>query len=459
MRDMSRGSVAGNILAFAFPLMLANIFQQLYGVANSVVVGRQMGAAALAATGTAIPIVNVMVFLLLGVTMGSSVLMAEFFGAGDERSLKDELSTSAAAGAVFTLALSAAGVLFTEPLLAVIRTPSELAPMASAYLRIIFLGLIFTFFYNLLSFAMRAVGESAAPLVFLIISSLLNVALSVLFVRDFGLGVEGAAAASVLSQAVSALLSFFYIKLRLPVLVPESWTKISAPLLRRTLWFSSVSGVQQTVLYFGILVLQGAVNPLGITSIAAFNAVSRIDGFVMSLSDSFASSLMMFASQNRGAGERARVFLGLRRTLGLCAAVTSLCAVLLLLFPRALASAFLGPGEDEALARAVSFLRTMALFYLLSVPCNTFQGFFRGVGRMKVVLYATYIQIPVRVAVSYALARSAGINAVAAGISAGWVCMASYQLFEYRRFVKYERGGKPTEGMRLENENGRTCAG
>ena len=120
---MTKGSVAGNMLAFAFPLMLANIFQQLYAVANSVVVGRQMGAAALAATGTAIPIVNVMVFLLLGVTMGSSVLMAEFFGAGDKRSLRDELSTSAAVGGAFTLALSAAGIFCAEPLLALIRTP------------------------------------------------------------------------------------------------------------------------------------------------------------------------------------------------------------------------------------------------------------------------------------------------------------------------------------------------
>ena len=230
---MTKGSVAGNMLAFAFPLMLANIFQQLYAVANSVVVGRQMGAAALAATGTAIPIVNVMVFLLLGVTMGSSVLMAEFFGAGDKRSLRDELSTSAAVGGAFTLALSAAGIFCAEPLLALIRTPAELVPAASAYLRIVFAGLIFTFIYNLLSFAMRAVGESAAPLVFLIAASLLNVALSVFFVRDLGLGVEGAAAASVLAQAVSALLSFLYIKLRMPSLVPESWTRVSAPLLRR----------------------------------------------------------------------------------------------------------------------------------------------------------------------------------------------------------------------------------
>ena len=437
---MTKGSVAGNMLAFAFPLMLANIFQQLYAVANSVVVGRQMGAAALAATGTAIPIVNVMVFLLLGVTMGSSVLMAEFFGAGDERSLRDELSTSAAVGGAFTLALSAAGIFCAEPLLALIRTPAELVPAASAYLRIVFAGLIF------LSFAMRAVGESAAPLVFLIAASLLNVALSVFFVRDLGLGVEGAAAASVLAQAVSALLSFLYIKLRMPALVPESWTRVSAPLLRRTLCFGAVSGVQQAVTYFGILVLQGAVNPLGVAQIAAFNAVSRVDGFVLALSDGIAGALMMFVSQNRGAGKGGRVVLGLRRSLEICAVLNALCAAALLIFPREIAYVFLPSGENDAAVCAASFMRIMAVFYMLAVICNPFQGFFRGVGMMKTVLRATYIQIPVRVGVTYALARSAGINAAAAGITAGWLCMAAYQLFEYHKFVNSGRAARPEKG-------------
>lgn len=443
---MTKGSVAGNMLAFAFPLMLANIFQQLYAVANSVVVGRQMGAAALAATGTAIPIVNVMVFLLLGVTMGGSVLMAEFFGAGDERSLRDELSTSATVGGAFTLALSAAGIFCAEPLLALIRTPAELVPAASAYLRIVFAGLIFTFIYNLLSFAMRAVGESAAPLVFLIAASLLNVALSVFFVRDLGLGVEGAAAASVLAQAVSALMSFLYIKLRMPALVPVSWTRVSAPLLRRTLWFGAVSGVQQAVTYFGILVLQGAVNPLGVAQIAAFNAVSRVDGFVLALSDGIAGALMMFVSQNRGAGKGGRVVLGLRRSLEICAVLNALCVAALLIFPREIAYVFLSSGENDAAECAASFMRIMAVFYMLAVICNPFQGFFRGVGMMKTVLRATYIQIPVRVGVTYALARSAGINAVAAGITAGWLCMAAYQLFEYHKFVKSERAARREKG-------------
>lgn len=436
MRDMTKGSAAGNMAAFAFPLMLANVLQQLYGVANSVVAGRCLGEEALAALGAAIPIVNVLVFLLIGVAMGASVIMAEFFGAGDLRSLSDELSTAAVAGSLFTVAVSAAGFFCAEPLLSLIRTPAGLVPEAARYLRIVFAGLIFSFLYNLFAFAMRAVGESAAPLVFLAVASAANIALSVLFVGGFGWGVGGAAFASAFSQALSALLALAYIRLRLPVLAPVSWFRVSSPLLRRTLRFSSVSGVQQAVLYFGILVLQGAVNTLGVTQMAAFNAVSRIDGFVMALSDSIASALMMFVSQNRGAGAKARLFLGLRRAVQLSGGATALCSVALLIFPGELAAVILGGGEGAALAYAAGFLRTMAVFYMLSVVCNTLQGFFRGVGRMDVVLYATYVQIPVRVAATYLLAPRFGIKAVAAGITAGWLCMAAYQLWEYRRFVK-----------------------
>ena len=265
--------------------------------------------------------------------------------------------------------------------------------------------------------------------------------------RDLGLGVEGAAAASVLAQAVSALMSFLYIKLRMPALVPVSWTRVSAPLLRRTLWFGAVSGVQQTVLYFGILILQGAVNPLGITQIAAFNAVSRVDGFVMALSDSFASSLMMVRLAEQKARARNGAYFSACGARSRCApAETALCAVALFLFPRRARLGLPRSGRRGGLvARRHVPARNVR-------PLHDFgnlqhvQGFFRGVGMMKTVLYATYIQIPVRVGVTYALARSAGINAAAAGITAGWLCMAAYQLFEYHKFVNSWRAARPEKG-------------
>ncbi|MDO5116664.1 MAG: MATE family efflux transporter [Synergistaceae bacterium] len=446
MRDMSRGSIGGQILLFSFPLMLANVFQQLYGVMNSVVVGRYLGKEALAATGTAIPLMNIMMFLIVGITMGASVLMAEYFGAGDEKKLRDEADTAMTAGLIFTLLLSAAGALFVAPALRLIQAPPEILPQAAAYLRIICLGFVFAFFYNHFSSAMRAVGESAAPLCFLILSSLLNIALAVLFVGKLGGGVEGAAWATVISQAFSALLCLAYIFFRIPALRPEgNFLRIKGELLKKTLSYASVSGIQQAVLYIGIFLLQGAVNPLGIDAIAAFNSVSRIDGLVMAPGDSLASALMMFVSQNRGARREDRVRLGLMQTHYLSFAVTALCAAVIFAVPERLAALFLNAGEETAIAEAARFLRIMSLFYLFSPCCNTFQGFFRGAGRMDVTFYATLVQIPLRVALAYLLAGALGMEAVAVAIAAGWIFMAAYQLFEYSRYLRAEG---PVEGGR-----------
>ena len=436
MRDMTRGGVAGNIAVFSVPLVFDNMFQQLYGVVNSVVAGRCLGSAALAATGTAIPVMNIATFLLCGMTLGAAVLMAEFFGARQFDRLKRECGTAFSVGVVFTLLLSVAGIFCVRPALALIKAPSEIAPQAAAYLKIIFAGLLFSFLYNFFSSSLRAVGESAAPLYFLVAASLLNLGLALLFVGRLGLGVRGAALATVISQAAAALFCFLYIYACVPVLRFDFRSLIpDRSLLARTASYSSVSGIQQTVLYVGVFLLQGAVNPLGVTAIAAFNGVCRIDGFVMAFGDSLATALMMFISQNLGAGRGDRALKGLRGTLLLNLAVTGSLIVLLLTAPRALMSVFLDKGEAAALTTGVRYLRLMAPFYLLGVFCNTFQGFFRGLGRMDVVFYATLIQIPVRVISAYTLAGSMKINAVAVATAAGWFCMAAYQAWSGRKYL------------------------
>jgi putative MATE family efflux protein len=323
MRDMTKGSVARNIAVFSAPLVLDNMFQQLYGVVNSVVAGRCLGSAALAATGTAIPVMNIATFLLCGMTLGAAVLMAEFFGARRLDMLKRECGTAFSVGVVFTLLLSAAGIACLKPALALIKAPPEIAPQAAAYLKIIFAGLLFSFLYNFFSSSLRAVGESAVPLYFLVAASLLNLGLAVLFVGRMGLGIRGAALATVISQAAAALMCFLYIYFKTPALRLELRSlRPDRMLLARTVSYSSVSGVQQTVLYVGVFLLQGAVNPLGVTAIAAFNGVCRIDGFVMAFGDSLATALMMFISQNLGAGRGDRALKGLSGTLLLNLAVT-----------------------------------------------------------------------------------------------------------------------------------------
>ena len=436
MRDMTKGNISKQMIVFAVPLMVGNMFQQLYGIINAVIVGRYLGKESLAAIGTAIPIMNIMLFLLFGMTMGASVLMAEFFGSGDEKLLKDEISTSALSGCIFTIILSTGGVLSIKPLLMLINTPHEIVAESELYLKIIFSGLIFAFIYDLMSSAMRAVGESFVPLLFLIASSILNIILAVVFVEYMDLGISGAAYATVASQLVSALLCLGYIKVKIPQIIPKSFFKLSPALLAKTVSYSSVSGVQQTVLYVGIFLLQGAVNKLGIDSIAAFNAACRIDSFILAPSNSLASSLMMFASQNKGAGEHFRVKCGLKYSMYINFACTSACSIMLFLIPEVLASMFLNPAENSAISIASDYLKIMSVIYLLSPLCNTMQGFFRGIGKMDVTLYATIIQIPIRVAFSYALVSFMDLNAVAAAIALGWIFMGLYLLLEYKKYLK-----------------------
>ena len=437
MRDMSRGSIAPQMAVFSLPLMLGSMLQQLYGIINAAAAGRYLGKEALAAVGTAVPVMNVMTFLLVGMTIGASILLAEFFGAGRGARLLDELATSLVCGLVFTLLLSAAGIAGVGAALRLIRVPAGLAPLSSSYLVIIFSGLAFVFLNNMLSSAMRAVGESAAPFWLLALSIVLNIGLSVLLVGRCGLGVRGAAWATVVSQAAAALGSVVYIYRRLPCLQlrPGNF-HLDLSLLGKTASYGCTSGLQQTLIYAGVAAMQGAINPLGVDAIAAFNAVSFIDGFALAPGDSLAVALMMFISQNAGAGRFERVRAGLRQALVMNYAVTAACGLLLFTCPAALMSIFLKSGEQASVALGSGYLRVMGPIYLLSAFCNVLQGFFRGLGRMGVVFRATVVQMPVRVALTYLLAPRLGIFAAAAGIGTGWFFMALYQTAAYGRGMK-----------------------
>ena len=431
---MTEGSVTRHMIRFAVPLMIGNVFQQLYGAASAIVVGRYLGKEALAAMGTAVPIMNILLFLLVGMTMGASILMSEYFGARDTARLKKELATSVFAGLVFTLALSAAAALAIVPALRAINTPEAIIPQAASYLRIVFAGLVFAFLYNLLSSALRSVGEATMPLVFLIFSSILNIALAVLFVGRLGYGVRGAALATVIAEAAATAACALYIATRVPGLrLRLRELRPERALLSRTISYSWVSGVQQTFLYVGVFLVQGAVNPLGVDSIAAFNAVSRIDGFILAPSDSLALSLMTFISQNRGAGRGERIREGLGRAAAINAVYTLAVAIGIYFMSRWLMSLFLDAGEASAIGIGAGYMRLMCAFYIVSAFCNTLQGYFRGLGLMRIALYATVVQIPVRVGLSYALAGRLGLNAVALAVGVGWVCMALYQRYEYGR--------------------------
>lgn len=430
-RDMTKGNITGHLIAYAVPLVFGNLFQQLYHTVDSVVVGQFYGKEALAAVGAAGPIMNILTFLIVGLSLGASILMASYFGAKDYQHLKDEFATSVLSGLLLTIVLSGISLAGSRLFIRLTQTPEEISAQASLYLQIISLGLIFTFFYNIFSAALRAIGDSIAPLYVLILTTIVNVFLDVFLVGICRLGVPGAAIATIISQAVSALALFVYIWSKVPLLrLGIRDLKLKTSMLKKTIDFSSISAVQQTILYVGRLLVQSGVNALGVDAVAAFNAVSIID--------SLAASITTFSAQNLGAKEYDRIPKGLQKMLVIAEIYIILTAVVVLFCRHPLLGIFLKPNETEALRQGMSYLVPMASFYFISGITNTFQGYYRGIGHLMITLFATLVQIPIRVVISYALFGRLGIQAVAIGTTIGWACMVVFELLMYRRYGRVE---------------------
>lgn len=440
MKKMTEGNVTKNIFFFTIPIFLGNIFQQMYNTADAVIVGRFSGKEALAAVGTAGPIMNILIFFVVGFSLGSAILMAEFYGAEDIEKLKKEIATTIKAGAVFIFLLSAVALFSVKYILILMNTPIEIMEMAEGYLRIIIIGLIFSFLYNILSAEMRAVGDSKTPLGILVIAVVLNIGLDIYFIKNLGMGVKGAAYATVISQIAAVVISLLNIYFRMPVLrLTLKEFVIDLTLLKKTMSYSLSYAVQQTIIFTGAVFVQGAVNPLGIDSIAAFNSGSRIDGFILTPGDSMGAALTTFISQNRGAGKDERIFKGFKSTLTMSLLYCVATAILIFIFSGSIMKIFIESSETEAIFLGRTYLKTIAFFYILTALCNTLQGFFRGFGRMDVTLIATFIQIPIRVVLSYMLTKYMGISGVAVGMGIGWIFMASYEGYLYMRYRNRRR--------------------
>ncbi len=278
--QMTEGNIAKHLLSYSIPLVFGNMFQLTYNAVDAIIVGRLVGTDALAAVGTANPVMNIIILGISGICIGSSVIMSSAFGAGDLKVLKKEMATTAVFGLYLSLLITALGILTARPLLQALKVPEQILGTASAYLAVTFLGASFTYFYNALSAALKSIGDAKTPLLFLAFSSVLNVGLDILFIHVFHWGVNGSAAATVIAQAASAILCVFYVYRRIPLL-RVGWKEfvIDRPLLRQTLQYGSVTALQQACQPVGKLLIQGAVNTMGIEAIAGFNVVDRIDDY------------------------------------------------------------------------------------------------------------------------------------------------------------------------------------
>ena len=308
MRKMTEGSIARHLLAYAVPLILGNFFQLTYNAVDSILIGKFAGEGALAAVSAANPVMTIVILGVSGISIGASVLMSRFYGAGDEDALRREVATTILFGAAASLIVFAAGLALSPYILALMSVPPEILSQANTYLRIIFVGFLFTFQYNILAAALRSVGDSRTPVIFLAAASVLNGLLDVLFVALLRWGVAGAGLATVIAEGVSALLCAVYMRRHVPLLrLGLRELRVDRALLRQTVASGSITALQQACQPVGKLLIQRAINAQGISMIAAFNAVSRVDDFACIPEQSISSGMMTCVAQNRGAGQRERV--------------------------------------------------------------------------------------------------------------------------------------------------------
>ena len=326
--DMTKGAITPLLIRFTIPLVLGNLFQLTYNAADSIIVGKFVGEEALAAVGTSNPLMTLAILFINGMCLGAGILVSTAFGAGDTQLMERQVSTTAIAGTVFSLAFSALCVILATPLLQLMQVPADILPIAVSYLRIVFAGLIFTFFYNFLAATMRALGDSKSALYFLMISSVLNIGGDLFFVQVLNWGSNGCALSTVVSEALCCVLCVLYIRWKVPILqLGRRWLVFDGKLLRKTVSYGWASAMQQATVQLGKIAVQAIVNTMGVNAMAAFTAASRIDDFAYTPQQNIGHAMTTLMAQNRGAGKHDRVKQGFHCGMRIEAAYGVLIAV------------------------------------------------------------------------------------------------------------------------------------
>ena len=435
-RDLTAGPVAKTMLLFSLPLIAGDMLQQLYNVADTLIVGRFLGAAALGAVGSAYTLMTFLTSILLALALGSGAVFSMEWGRQDLEELRRSVFSSFCLLALITAALTAFSFAFLDGILRFLQVPAENYALMRAYLWVIFLGIPATFLYNFFACLVRAVGDSAAPLVFLGLSAAVNIALDLWFVVGLGLGVEGAAAATVIAQYLSGVAMAAYTALRWPQLLPgrRQW-RLGRENLARIARFSLLTCAQQSVMNFGILMVQGLVNSFGVNVMAAFAAAVKIDAFAYLPVQDFGNAFSTFVAQNTGAQKAERIRKGIRSALWVSVGFCLVSSLLVCLFAAPLMGLFVEPGETEIIAVGVEYLRIEGMCYCGIGILFLLYGLFRGLGRPGVSVVLTVVSLGTRVALAYLLAPipAVGLKGIWWAVPIGWVLADLAGLVLYRR--------------------------
>ena len=414
-RNKTHSLVTGNItwgmLWFAVPMILGNLLQQFYNIADTLIVGRFLGAKALAAVGSAYTLMIFLTSVLLGLCMGSGVVFSLQYGARDHEASPPPLFVSLVLIGVITLLLNIAVFVWIDPILRLLQVPAEVYILMRDYLWIIFWGIGFTFLYNYYASLLRAVGNSVLPLVFLAVAVVLNIVLDLVFILSFGWGVRGAAWATVIAQAVSGIGLCFYSLYRFPDFrISRQNMQLKWATVKEIATYSSLTCAQQSVMNFGILMVQGLINSFGTAVMAGFAAAVKIDSFAYMPVQDFGNAFSTFIAQNFGAGKHERIRKGIRVAVRVTLIFCLIISVLVFVLARPLMLIFIPAHETEIISIGVEYLRIEGAFYCGIGWLFLLYGFYRAVRKPGMSVVLTVISLGVRVALAYTLAAIPGIG-------------------------------------------------
>ena len=428
-KDLTTGKITPQLVKLTIPLVLGNLFQLTYNAVDSIIVGRFVGKEALAAVGICNPILTLFLLFLNGLCMGASILMGYQFGAKDYDKLHKQISTTMISGFLFSVILSVICIMFAHPILNIMRVDPSIMSMTINYLRIIFAGLIFTFMYNCFASTLRALGDSQSPLYFLITSAVINIIGDLFFVLFLDWGSEGCAIATVLSEALSCLLCIIYIQKKVPVLqLGKKWLVFDKSLLGKTISYGWASAMQQATVQLGKLGIQAIVNSMGVAIAAAFAVVNRIDDFAYTPEQNIGHAMTALMAQSKGAGKKDRLKEAFKSGLK----IEFIYGVIIFLVCFLLANPLmrLFTNDPDVIRHGVTYLRLISVMYLLPAATNGIQGYFRGIGDLKITLISSFVNMGVRVVVAGILVFlfSLQVEALPYSYLAGWIGMLVAEL-------------------------------
>ncbi len=444
-RDMTQGSVMKSMFLFAIPMILGNLLQQCYNIADTLIVGKYLGKNALAAVGSSFTLMTFLTSILLGLCMGSGTFFSIRFGEREEQRLKEGICASFTLIFFLTILLNLLAYFFLDGIEVFMKVPKEVWGDMRVYLAVIFGGIFATFLYNYFASLLRALGNSLVPLVFLAVSTVLNILLDLWFVIDLQWGVAGAAAATVIAQYMSGVGISFYAFVRVPYLkIAKKERRVRGECLREIASFSVLTCIQQSVMNLGILMVQGLVNSFGSVVMAAFAAAVKIDAFAYMPVQDFGNAFSTFIAQNHGAGKQERVSEGFRGAVFASSVFGVIVSVLVFIFARPLMAMFVDMDGEDIIEEGERYLRIEGVFYCGIACLFLLYGLYRALGKPEMSVVLTVLSLGTRVFLAYLLSKipALGVIGIWWSVPIGWFLADAVGFFYYFVYCRREESKK-----------------